>query len=110
MLYPQAVAIGEVVYIGGGETFNHGDDRYIIHKYHSAKDKWSTLPPAPVRLFGMGELNGKLVIVGGKTKQDEVTKKVYILSFDKSYDSMSIPPMTTARHSQLSLLSHHASQ
>ena len=101
MLNPQAVAIGEVVYVGGGETFSPlGDGRYIIYKYNTPEDEWSFLPPAPVRFFGMGELNGKLVIVGGKTKEDgEVTTKVYMLLPEKNFHSMYLPPMTTARQS-----------
>ena len=101
MLNPQAVAIGEVVYVGGGVTLtpNPDDDRYIIYKYNSAGDEWSTLPPVPVRLFGLGELNGKLVIVGGKTKEDEVTGKVHVLIPENKFHSKFLPPMTTARQS-----------
>ena len=99
MLNPQAVAIREIVYVGGGETPTHGDDQYTIYEYNTAEDKWFILLPVPVRLFGMGELNGKLVLVGGKTKQDEVTGKVHMLLSNKKFHSEFIPPMTTARHS-----------
>ena len=93
----QAVVVGTAVYVGGGETLP-GTQSYTVLEFIPAEDKWSTLPPAPVRLFGLGELNGQLVIVGGKTRQGVVTRKVH--SFDKSSKKWkeSIPPMPTARY------------
>ena len=49
---------------------------YLIQEYSPTDDRWSTLPPAPVCAFGMGELNGQLVIVGGETRR-AVTGKVH---------------------------------
>ena len=98
----QAVVIRGIVYVGGGDTCRwNDDDKYLIQQYSPTNDKWSTLPPAPVRYFGMGELNGQLVIVGGKTREGVVTGKVLSLGgfawFRKWKES--IPPMPTACHS-----------
>ena len=57
------------VYYGGGLT--DGDDEYLVYCYDSSQDKWTTLPPLPVRWFGLGQVNGKLVAVGGMKKGTE---------------------------------------
>ena len=49
--------------MGGGIA--EDDDFYRVCKYDPVKDEWDTVPPAPVGLFGIGQMNGKLVIVGG---------------------------------------------
>ena len=86
------------VYYGGGLT-NDGE-KYIVYCYDPSQDNWTTLPPLPVRYFGLGQVNGKLVVVGGRKKSDgRTTNEVY------TYDELSrkwkhtIPPMPTARHS-----------
>ena len=96
MTCARTVLIGGKVYIGGGYTQSDDDD-HLIQQYCPTEDEWSTLPPAPVRLFGMGELNGQLVIVGGKTSQGVVTGKVRMLDSSSQKWEESIPPMPTAR-------------
>ena len=99
MEWAQAVVIRGIVYVGGGVKWND-DDEYLIQQYSPTDDKWSTLPPAPVRWFGIGELNGQLVIVGGETTEDDVTGKILSLGgfawFRKWKES--IPPMPTAHY------------
>ena len=95
MAQKQAVVFRGMVYIGGGDTY--GDDVCLVHQYNPTEEKWSTLPLAPVYLFGLGELNGQLAIVGGKAMQG-VTGKVH--TFDNNASQKwkeSIPPMPTAR-------------
>ena len=94
----QAVVIRGKVYVGGGTTIKD-DDTCIILQYSRSEDKWSTLPPAPVGWFGMIELNGQLVIVGGRTRQNAVTNKTHAFydSTQKWEESISVPPMPTAR-------------
>ena len=94
----QAVVIRGIVYVGGGYTSSL-DDGYLIQQYSPTDDRWSTLPPAPVCWFGMGELNGQLVIVGGKTRQHDVTGKVHTLNSSTQKWVRSIAPMPTARDS-----------
>ena len=73
------------------------NDGYLIQQYSPTDDTWHTLPPAPVYYFGMGELNGQLVIVGGRTRQYDVTGKVHILNSSTQKWVESIAPMPTAR-------------
>ena len=87
-----------IVYIGGGYTRSY-DDGYLIQQYSPTDDRWYTLPPAPVDYFGMGDLNGQLVIVGGKTRQGVVTGKVHTLNSSTQKWVESIAPMPTARDS-----------
>ena len=85
-----------IVYVGGRYT-PHDDDLYLIQQYSPTDDRWYTLPPAPVFYFGMGELNGQLVIVGGKTRQRHITGKVHTLNNSTQKWVESIAPMPTAR-------------
>ena len=63
------------VYCGGGIT--SGND-HIIYCYDPSQDKWNTLPPLPVSWFGLGQVKGKLVAVGGCMKGTlDVTNDVY---------------------------------
>ena len=95
MAWAQAVVIRGIVYVGGGGTSSF----YLIQQYSPTNDRWSSLPPVPVRCFGMGELNGQLVIVGGKTTQRDVTGKVHTLNSSTQKWVESIAPMPTARDS-----------
>ena len=94
----RTVLIRGNVYVGGGSTPSD-DDYYLIQQYSPTDERWSTLPPAPVYWFGMGEMNGQLVIVGGKTRQSVVTGKVHTFDSSSQKWEESIPPMPTARRS-----------
>ena len=54
------------VYYGGGVTDDDGDDEYNVYCYDPSQDNWTTLPPLPVYWFGLGQVSGKLVAVGGR--------------------------------------------
>ena len=84
-----------IVYVGGGDTGS--DDHYLIQQYSPTDDMWYALPPVPVRYFGIGEVNGQLVIVGGVTRQRDVTGKVHTLKSSTQKWAESIAPMPTAR-------------
>ena len=76
---------------------------YVVYCYDPLQDKWTSLPPLPVRWFGLGQVNGELVAVGGWRKSD-ATDNVYTFD-DKSQEwKETIPPMPTAKWS-LSVLS-----
>ena len=82
------------VYVGGGNAYGH--DEYFVRTYNPVKDEWSTLPPAPVRQFGVGRLDGKLVIVGGMYRdEEETTGDVHVFEEDTQQWVKSIPPMPT---------------
>ena len=105
MYRAQTVIIQEKTYCGGGIA---DDDEYRVFCYSLSEDTWTTLPPCPVRRFGLGQVRGKLVTVGGIKEFDyKTTNEVY--EFDKVTQTWkpSIPPMPTARYAP-AVLSHHS--
>ena len=60
----KTTVINGKVYCGGGVT--GGDNDFTVNCYDPSKDKWTTLPPLSVKWFGLGQVNGKLVAVGGR--------------------------------------------
>ena len=106
MTYAQPIVIRGRVYCGGGAA--NYDDEHRVFYYSPSEDTWNTLPACDVRWFGLSQVRGKLVTVGGIKKADnEVTNEVY--EFDDLACSwkQSIPPMPTARDSP-AVLSHHS--
>ena len=65
------------------------------------EDSWGTLPLAPIYLARIGHLNKKVLIVGGRISDSQVTAAIH--EFDEASQqwvrSTSIPPMPTARSS-----------
>ena len=94
------------VYCGGGGSTP--SEQYRIFRYNSSENIWNDLPPCDVQFFGLGQVRGKLVTVGGMKSDDSVTNEVQ--EFDEatnSWEKHSIPPMPTARFSP-AVLSHHS--
>ena len=85
------------VYCGGDA--DKGDGKYIVYCYDPSQDTWTTLPPLPVRYFGLGQLNGKLVAVGGKKSDYSPTNGVYAYDERSKKWKQTSPPMPTARWS-----------
>ena len=107
MSYAQTVVIRGKVYCGGGVADDHHHN-YRICCYSPLEDSWNTLPDCDVHYFGLTEVRGKLITVGGLRKSDgEITNEVY--EFDEVTQSweQSIPPMLTARLAP-AVLSHHS--
>ena len=74
----------------------------MIYEYVPEADSWTVLPPAPLHLFGLGRLNGRLVIVGGRrVGEDEETLTGEIYSYDRSSQQWikpaSVPPLPAPR-------------
>ena len=92
-----STVINGKVYYGGGVT---DDDEFNVYCYDPPQDNWTTLPPLPVRYFGLGQVSGKLVAVGGK-KKNSVTPTNEVFTYDEQSRKwkQTIPPMPTARHS-----------
>ena len=90
------------VYYGGGTSHEEQDqDHYIVCCYDPSQDKWTTLPPLPVKQFSLGQVNGKLVAIGGKEVCDKTIaamNKVYMYDYQSQRWKPSIP-MPTARYS-----------
>ena len=97
----RVVIINDSVYYGGGTTdVDNGDYEYTICCYNPPQDKWTTLPPLPVRWFGLGEISGKLVAVGGRKKLDNrATNEIHSYNNRTHKWKQTIPPMPTARWS-----------
>ena len=91
--------INDKVYCGGIGT-DDDDDECIVYCYDPSQDKWTTLPPLPVRGFGLGQVNGKLVAVGGQIKIDEKEiNQVHTYDEKPRKWKQTIPPMPIARYS-----------
>ena len=87
------------IYYGGGMTKND-DDKYIVYCYDPSQDNWTTLPPLPVRWFGLGQVNGKVVAVGGRKKSDgRATNEVYTYDGRSRKWKQTIPLMPKNKHS-----------
>ena len=91
------------MYVGGGATNRHADG-YLICQYNPASDKWTTLPPCPVFFFGLGQLSGELLTVGGKRQDLTIIKKVYRYKPESQQWEEFLQPMPTARY-QLTVIS-----
>ena len=91
----QSTVINGKVYFGGGKT-DSNSKRYLVHCYNPIENKWTTLPPLPVKWFGLGQINGKLVVVGGIKKGKKKQANVYMFESNK-WKSTVVPPMTLAR-------------
>ena len=76
---------------------NKFSDNYIIYCYDPSQDKWTTLPPLPVGGFGLGQVNGTLVAVGGKKSGGQTSSEVYTYDERSRKWKQTIPPMPTAR-------------
>ena len=93
----RAAVVNGKVYCGG-MTFDHADDsQYIVYCYDPSQDRWITLPPLPVRWFGLGQVSGKLVAVGGWKHNGNRANDVYTYEERSRKWKQTIPPMPTAR-------------
>lgn len=74
-LFGQAIVIEGTLFYGGGEN----DDNYRVHFYTHRSNTWTKLRPHTLTRFGLGEMNGKLITVGGHAK-DEVSSAIYSIT------------------------------
>ena len=92
-----ATVFDDCIYCGGGTT-DREDNEYTVYRYDPSQDNWTTLPPLSVKYFGLGQVLGKLVTVGGKKRiDDRATDGIY--SFDEQVQrwKQTVPPMPSAR-------------
>ena len=108
MCFGQSVVINGNVYYGGGYC-DKVSDAHNIHCYNPLQDKWMTLPSNNVKSFGLGQINGELVTVGGLRfieGTNRITHSQGIHKFEEHSQAWtSIPPMPTARYAP-TVLSH----
>ena len=62
------------------EKFSENDDKTLLC-YDQKKDSWTPLPPLPVKWFGLDQVDGKLVAVGGLKADEKATNNIYTLNF-----------------------------
>ena len=91
----ESIVLNGKVYFGGGIT-DDDNKRYLVHCYSPTENQWTTLPPLPVKWFGLGQINSKLVAIGGVKKDKKKQADVYVLDSHK-WKSTVIPPMALAR-------------
>ena len=88
----------------GGIVSTENTIEYNVLCYDPSQDKWTTLPPAPVRWFNLGIVNGKLVAIGGAETSGSgenlfeiITNKIHTYDEQEKTWKQTIPPMPTAR-------------
>ena len=102
----QSVVMDGKVYYGGGETvadISENSYCYLVYCYDPPQDEWTTLSQLrlPVRYFGLGQIDGHLVAIGGEMKSStndgkfERSKCVQRLD-GNAWRSDIIPPMSSA--------------
>lgn len=105
MFYITSTIIGSYLYAGGGFGGSRTADEHVersIYRYSIVEDSWSSpLPPCPVVKFGIAQLCGKLVLIGGRPKPSRVVANVYEYDEEKHEWVVppAIPPMPTPRSS-----------
>ena len=92
----KTTVINGKVYYGGGDTTVNKE--HIVYCYVPSQDKWTTLPPLPVKYYGLGQVNSELVAIGGMNSGRAVSE-VYIYDSRSRKWRQTIPPMPTARNS-----------
>ena len=92
------VRIGSTIYCGGGYTGKKDTSRQVF-QYNPKQDTWSQLPICPTIHFGLTQLDGKLVTVGGSKLDHHLTiiNDVYIFQDSETWENSIIPPLPTAR-------------
>ena len=97
MSHHHIVRIGSTIYCGGGYTDSVDTARQVF-QYNPKQDTWSQLPICPTREFGLTQLDGKLVTVGG-SRIDKIIpiNDVYVFQESETWENIIIPPLPTAR-------------
>ena len=97
MSHHHIVRIGNTIYCGGGYTGKRDTSR-LVFQYNPKQDTWSQLPICPTVCFGLTQLDGKLVTVGGwRIDQLIPINDVYVFQESETWENSIIPPLPTAR-------------
>ncbi len=92
--YIQSVEINDTVYVGGGWT-DRDEDKYIVMAYNTQSCQWHTLPPYSTRLFAVSTINNKLVVVGGRNRNNSDSSELGEWQPDGNQWTHPFPPMST---------------
>ena len=90
LTFPQSIVIGGAVFVAACNSHD-------VLGYETRSDQWSVLPSCPVVCFGLGQLSGKLVTVGGLDGRGAYVNHVYTYVQETQQWEKSIPPMPTPR-------------
>ena len=90
--------VGERVYVGGGLQERDSDNLYLIFQYSPVRDEWVTLPPCPAVYFGLGQLSGEFLTVGGVAPDGNVSATIYRFREEFQGWEEFLQPMPTARY------------
>ncbi len=93
----RAVTINGKVYYGGGFC-DDSDYMCYVYCYDPPQDVWSTLPRLSLCYFGLGEVKGELVAVGGVDSSSSRSNVVHVFNKGRNW-KRTIPPMPTSRSS-----------
>ena len=88
---PQTLVLPQSIVIGGA-VFVAACNSHDVLRYETRSDQWSVLPSCPAEYFGLGQLSGKLVTVGGVDGRG-VVNHVYTYVQETQQWEKSIPPM-----------------
>ena len=97
MTHHHIVRIGSTIYCGGGYAHKNSTSR-LLFQYNPKQDTWSQLPICPTVNFGLTQLDGKLVTVGGR-RLDRIIpiNDVHVFQESETWENSIIPPLPTAR-------------
>ena len=72
-------------------------NEYLVYCYDPSQDRWTNLPPLPVRYFGLGQVRCNLVAVGGE-KSFTISNGMYTYNRRaKKWKDSHFPALPTAR-------------
>ncbi len=94
--YIQSVEINDTVYVGGGWP-DRDEDAYIVMAYITQSCQWHTLPPYSTKWFAMTTINNKLVVVGGRNRDNSDSSELGEWQPDSNQWTHPFPPMSTPR-------------
>ncbi len=94
--YIQSVEINDIVYVGGGFT-DRDEDAYIVMINNKQSCQWHTLPPYSTWGFAMTTINNKLVVVGGRNRDNSYSSELGEWQLDSNQWTHPFPPMSTPR-------------
>ncbi len=95
--YIQSVVINDTVYVGGGGTDRHAD-AYIVMAYNKQSCQWHTLPPYSTKWFALTTINSKLVVVGGRNRDNSDSSELGESQPHSEQWTHPFPPMSTSRY------------